>query len=192
MIDPAHSAEAIVQEALTQYFTTPLPPRLGREIYLTIRRRLRASRYMSIEHADDVFQQTLCDAVSYLKKHGGGGAVRHTRGWLHRISLNATRHYLTAQSSTDSPAVVSLDALLDGEVQLPDNSSSGDDLATVRRAIARLRRRHQEVIRLELLDGLDSQAIQKRMRIASYSYFRKLKCEAYQALRHEICQLCAN
>jgi len=189
MKDPAHAAGALVQEAFLPFFH--VPPGLGRELYLTIRRRLRANRYLGEEHTDEVFQQTLCDAFSYLSRHGGA-AIRHTRGWLHRISKNATLHYLEARSTVDSPVHAPLDALLEGDAQLADGPSAGDDLARVRQTIASLRPRHQEVIRLELIEGLNAAESQRVMGIESNAYFRKLKCEAYQALRDEISRLCAN
>jgi RNA polymerase sigma factor (sigma-70 family) len=191
MKDPAHAADAIVHEAFTPFFTGALPPSLGREIYLTIRRRLRASRYVGDEHADEVFQQVMFDAYSYLARHGGGHEIRHTRGWLHRISLNATLHYLSEHPQADSSSPSSLTALLEGEIQLPDSSASSD-LERVRQAIDRLRPRHQEVLRLELVEGLPAKEIQRRMNILSNAYFRKLKCEAAKALREEISNLYAN
>jgi DNA-directed RNA polymerase specialized sigma24 family protein len=189
MKDPAHAAGVLVQEAFQPFFD--LPPELGRELYLTIRRRLQANRYLGEEHADEVFQQTLCDAFSYLSRHGGA-AIRHTRGWLHRISKNATLHYLEARSEVDSPANPPLDALLEGEALLADGPSAGDDLARVLRALEALRPRHQQVIRLELVEGLEDAESQKKMEIESNAYFRKLKCEAYRALKDEISRLDAN
>lgn len=189
MKDPAHAAGALVQEAFLPFFD--LSPELGRELYLTIRRRLRANCYLGEEHADEVFQQTLCDAFSYLSRNGGA-AIRHTRGWLHRISRNATLHYLEARSEVDSPATTSLDTLLEGKAQLADTPSAGDDLALIRRAIAGLRPRHQQIIRLELVDCLEDAESQKEMGIESNAYFRKLKCEAHHALRDEISRLRAN
>lgn len=189
MKDPAHAAGALVQEAFLPFFD--LSPELGRELYLTIRRRLRANRYLGEEHADEVFQQTLCDAFSYLSRNGGA-AIRHIRGWLHHISRNATLHYLETRSEVDSPATTSLDALLEGEAQLADASSASDDLALVYQAIAGLRPRHQQVIRLELAEGKKDAEIQREMGIESNAYFRKLKCESYRALRDEISRLCAN
>ncbi len=190
MKDPAHAAGALAQEAFIPFFD--LSPELGREIYLTIRRRLRANRYLGEEHADEVFQQTLCDAFLYLSRHGGA-AIRHTRGWLHRVSRNATLHYLEARSEVDSPAITtSLDTLLEGEAQLADTSSTSDDLELVRRAIAGLRPRHQQIIRLELVDCLEDAESQKEMGIDSNAYFRKLKCEAHHALKNELYRLRAN
>ena len=138
MTDPAHAAGTLVQEAFLPFFTEPLPVRLGREIYLTIRKRLQSNRYIGDEHTDEVFQQTLCDAFSYLKRHGGE-TVRHTRGWLHRISKNALLHYLEDRSTVDSPIVSSLDALIEGDAQFADTSVTSDGIALVRRAIGRLR-----------------------------------------------------
>lgn len=191
MTDPAHTAGTLVREAFLPFFPEPLPAGLGREIYLTIRRRLQASRYVSDEHTDEVFQQTLCDAFSYLQRHGGE-SVRHTRGWLHRISKNATLHYLEARATVDSPAVSSLDALIEGDAQFIDTSVTSDGIALVRRAIGRLRPRFREVLVRELIEGLDDAEIQKRMKIQSNRYFRKLKCEALKALRQEISQISAN
>jgi DNA-directed RNA polymerase specialized sigma24 family protein len=191
MTDPAHAAGTLLQEAFLPFFAEPLPAGLGREIYLTIRRRLQASRYVGYEHTDEVFQQTLCDAFSYLKRHGGK-TVRHTRGWLHRISKNATLHYLEARSTVDSPAVSSLDALIEGDAQFTDTSVTSDGMALVRRAIDRLRPRFRQVLVRVLIEGLDDAEIQKRMKIQSNLYFRKLKCEALKALRQEISRLSAN
>ncbi len=191
MTDPAHAAGTLVQEAFLPFFTEPLPVRLGREIYLTIRKRLQSNRYIGDEHTDEVFQQTLCDAFSYLKRHGGE-TVRHTRGWLHRISKNALLHYLEDRSTVDSPIVSSLDALIEGDAQFADTSVTSDGIALVRRAIGRLRPRFREVLVRELIEGLDAAEIQERMKIRSNPYFRKLKCEAFKALRQEIFRLSAN
>lgn len=188
MKDPAHAANLMVEQVLTPFFPEALPPCLGREIYATIRKRLQASHRADREHADEVFQRTVFNAYLYLVRNGGR-KVRHTRGWLHRISVNATSGYLAEISETAPPPTFSssspLDFLIEGKAQLGDNADAVD-LERVRKAFAALRPRHRELIRLEMVEGLEDEEIQKRMKIDSNGYFRKLKCEAMKALRAKL------
>jgi len=192
-----HVADTIVRETFTPYFLETLPPCLGREIYLSIRRRLRTESYLSDEHADEVFQRVVVSAYSYLARHGGH-KIRHTRGWLHRISVNATLRYLKERSKErsrfETPTTTNLTELLEGESQLPDDDSADNniDLDLVHRAIDNLRPRHQEILRLQMVESLPDPEIQQRMSISSNAYFRKLKCEATKALRAALIRLSAN
>lgn len=186
-------ADTIVQETFTRYFSEALPPRLGREIYLSIRRRLQTESYSGDEHADEVFQRVVVNAYSYLERHGGH-EIRHTRGWLHRISVNATLRYLKERSRFDTSTTTDLAELLEGESQLPDDDSADHniDLDLVHRAIDSLRPSYQEILRLQMSESLPDPEIQQCMKIASNAYFRKLKCEALKALRAAIIRLSAN
>jgi DNA-directed RNA polymerase specialized sigma24 family protein len=190
MKDPAHAANLILEEVLTPFFPGALPPFLGREIYMTIRRRLQASRRADRDHADEVFQRTVVNAYLYLERNGGRN-VRHTRGWLHRISVNATSRYLAELSGTEPLPSSPFNSLIEGEIQLGDNADAVD-LELVREAFGELRPRHQELIRLELVEGLPGEEIQRRMGISSNGYYRKLKCEALKALRASISRLSTN
>ena len=183
MKDATFAADRIVGEAFAPFFSEGLPSGLGREILLTIRRRLRAAgRYLDDEHADEVFQRVVVEAYVYLVRHGGH-EVRHVRGWLHSVSLRATRFYLSEQSRFDPLTSFSLNAAVDVEVQPSDDAKN---LERIGEAIRSLRPRYQELMRLELVAGLSPTQIQERMSISSNAYFRKLKCEAYKALREEI------
>lgn len=188
-----HVANTMVQ-ALTPYVAEALPPDLGREIYLSIRRRLRTD-----EHADEVFQQVVVSAYSYLERHKDHQIhIRHTWGWLHRISVNATWRYLKMRSIErsrfETSTTTDLTELLEGKSQLPDDDSADTniDLDLVHRAIASLRPSYQKVLRLQSVESLPDSEIQQRMGISSNAYFRKLKCEALKALRAAILRLSAN
>lgn len=187
-----HVADTMVQ-ALTPHFAEALPPGLGREIYLSIRRGLRTESYSSDEHADEVFQRVMVNAYSYLARHGSQ-QIRHTRGWLHRIRVNATLRYLKERSRFDTSTTTNLTELLEGESQLPDDDSADNniDLDLVHRAIDSLRPSYQEILRLQMSESMPDPEIQQRMKIASNAYFRKLKCEALKALRAAIIRLSAN
>jgi len=191
-----HVANTMVQ-ALTPYVAEALPPGLGREIYLSIRRRLRTESYQSDEHADEIFQRVMVNAYSYLAQHEGQ-EIRHSRGWLHRIRVNTTLQYLKERSKErdrfDTSTTTDLTELLEGKSQLPDDDSADTniDLDLVHRAIASLRPSYQEVLRLQSVESLPDSEIQQRMGISSNSYFRKLKCEALKTLRAAILRLSAN
>jgi DNA-directed RNA polymerase specialized sigma subunit len=74
------------------------------------------------------------------------------------------------------------------ELELPEDSIE-IILERVHESILNLKPRYQEVIRLALYEGLPSTEIQKRMKITSSAYLRKLKCEATKALREELSKL---
>ena len=133
---------------------------------------------------------TVVNAYVYLARNGGRH-VRHTRGWLHRISVNTMTGYLAELSDTEPPASTPLQALIEGEAQLGDNAEVVDD-ERVREALKALRPRHQELIQLEMVEGLPDEEIQQRMGIAGNGYYRKVKCEAFKALRARISALSTN
>lgn len=185
MKDFAYVADRIIGGAFAPFFSEELPPYLGREILLAIRRRLRvAGRYLGDEHVDEVFQRVVVEAYSYLARHGSN-EVRHVRGWLHRISIRVTRSYLLEYFRFDSLTTSSLNAAVDSEIQ-PLDDSNDELLRRVSEAINNLKPRYQEVVRLDLIERLPSAEVQERMRIASFAYFRRLRCEALKALRKEI------
>jgi DNA-directed RNA polymerase specialized sigma24 family protein len=188
MKDFSYAADRIVGDALAPFFSRELPPYLGQEIFLAIRRRLWvADRYLDDEHADEVFQRVVVEAYFYLTRHGSN-KIRCVREWLHHISLKTTRSYLSEHSRFDPLTTPCLNIVINHETESSDDSNELL-LGRVHEAIFKLQQRHQEVIRLILDEGLSSTEIQKRMKISSSAYFQKLKCEATKALRGELSKL---
>jgi DNA-directed RNA polymerase specialized sigma24 family protein len=185
MKDPAHVADEVVRKALSPVLREAIPPNLGREVYCKIRRRLRSEGLAGDDHAQEVFSLAMLDACEYLHRHSGN-EIRHPRGWLHVVANHATLRYLREfkpKNTTD------LEPLLRGEVQCePDSSFASDEgvLKLVRETIEDLPPRYRQLIWLDLGERLSPGDIRRRMRISTDGYWRKLKSEAFSALREAL------
>jgi DNA-directed RNA polymerase specialized sigma24 family protein len=59
-------------------------------------------------------------------------------------------------------------------------------LAIIRQAEEKLPPRHRKLVHLDLVEGLSAEEIQERMQIHSHLYFKKLKHEAFAALKRAV------
>jgi DNA-directed RNA polymerase specialized sigma24 family protein len=87
--------------------------------------------------------------------------------------------------------MTSVVATLEGECEFLGANLQSEEriLQLVREAISSLPPRFQEFIVLDLVERREPQEIRKKMKISSESYFRKIKCEAFFALRAALSSL---
>jgi DNA-directed RNA polymerase specialized sigma24 family protein len=176
--DPGFLANGLVS-SLSGYFED-LPSGLGREVYGAIKKRLRSEGFLDSFHAEEVLQMALTSAVKYLKRNGGG-KIRQPRAWFHALGRRACIDYLkdlTVQSSC------SLSSVMDDAVGLSNTTLTDQQvLLLLRQAIQQLRPRHQRLIQLDLVECQTPAKIQESLQLPSNGAFRKLKYEAFSALR---------
>lgn len=179
--DPGRLAETLVSRTLSPFFGESVTSGLGREIYATIRSRLRYRGIADPYHAEEILALTLFHAFNHLKDNRRH-VIENPRAWLHEIARNTLVRYLKKNPQFDSETIYQV---LEGEIELPEFSDE-KVLNIVRKAIEGLPPRYQQLIQLDLVEGLSSQEIQEQMSIKSYGYFRKLKSEAFSGLRKAI------
>jgi len=175
----------VLVSALSAYFGDDrLPPRLGGEVFLIIRKRLRSEGLFDCGHAEEVLSIALTNAVKYLQRHGGE-EVRQPRAWLHMLCRRACIDYLKEVATHDLPK---LPRPADCELELLDSAAVSEEyaLASIHRAIQLLRPRHRWLIFLDIIECQSPNEIQVNMQLASNGAFRKLKHEAFLALREAI------
>jgi DNA-directed RNA polymerase specialized sigma24 family protein len=175
-----HLADCLVS-SLSDCF----PPRLGREAYSLIKRRLRSEGFFDSFHAEEVFSIALTNALKYLRTHGPS-EIRNPEAWFHTLCRRACIAYLQNDAVKSQYTLLSV---LDGHVELSAaDTSLADDriLMVIRRAIQQLRPRLQQLIVLDLIECRPPAQIQKAMQIPSNGVFRKLKHEAFRGLREAV------
>jgi DNA-directed RNA polymerase specialized sigma24 family protein len=169
--------------SLSQYFEPPLPENLGEEGLRSIKKYLKSNRLAGDLHAEEVFAAAIANAFRYLR-FNGGTRIRHPRGWFHTLCRRACFDYLAFIQPSGA-----------GEENLsaaPNALSDEQTQVIVRQAIQRLHPRHQRFIRLDLVECRPADQIQESLHIPSDGAFRKLKYEAFKALRKSIRELVAS
>jgi DNA-directed RNA polymerase specialized sigma24 family protein len=185
MKDPAHVADELVEKALSPFFSEGMHPHLGHEVFCKLRKRLRLEGLPGDDHAEEVFSLIILDAYEYLNRHSGA-EIRHPRGWLHAVSHNATLRYLQEVKSKNLKALM---PVLHGEVACKPGASLASEESVqqfVRDAIRGLPPRYRQLIWLDLVETLPASEIRRSMNIGTDGYFRKLKSEAFSALRRAL------
>lgn len=172
----SHPANRAVHDLLASYGYSA-SPHLGAELWGAILKDLRHEG-LPHTHADDIFQQMLTQAAGWLD------ANRHVplenpRAWLHAIRRHVTIDYLVDAR----PRAIDPQHFPIIEIQGVDSDTALD---LVHKALKHLPPRHQELILLDLGEGLEHHEIRERMHIKSDGYFRKLKSEAFRALREAL------
>ena len=182
--DPAHWAETLTKEAVTPFLEGRFSPNLGRKTYHWIRGQLFPEGIGDHSHAEEIFDRALSDAYAYLHRHGGD-KVRHPDSWFYAICRNATTRYLIELSPN-----LPLEALIEGDksyiqLQHVQNASRSQEqmFQELLETMEKLSPRHREFLRLDICECLPPNEIQQRMGIRSANYFRRLKSEAFKALR---------
>jgi DNA-directed RNA polymerase specialized sigma24 family protein len=167
--------------SLSCYFDADLlPPKLGSDLYGLVWRRLRYEGYPDRFHVEEVFSMALINALRHLCQHGGAN-IRQPLAWFRVLWLRACIDYLKALAVHRRHNLL---PLLEGEILFFDTTLTEErTLAAIRRAVKRLRPRHRKLVVLELLERLPSAEIEAAMRLPSNGAFRKLKHEAFRALR---------
>lgn len=159
-----------------------MPPNLGRDAYRSILRLLSPEGLGDDLHAEEIFSRALINAYAHLGKHGGE-SVDFPRAWFLAICRHETIRYLKELSTPTVP----LNELIAGNEPLVFPVRHEERLLEeVRKAIKQLTPRQQEFIRLDLQECLPEKEIQAKMGINSLAYLRKLKCEAFRALRNAL------
>lgn len=189
-MDPAHRANTLFHEAFAPFFEDPLPPDLGRELFRTGLKQLHAQGLHNEQDGEEVFSRMMMNALDHLRRNGAS-SIRNPRAWFHAICRNAVRRYVAETVQQDA---LTFDMLLGGERNLLDTGLYSEEriLKLIRHAIQDLPPRYKEFILLDLEQALSPQEIQEQMEIRSYGYFRKLKHEAFSALRAAIKALVEN
>lgn len=138
-------------------------------------------------HAEEIFDTSLSNALKHLKKHGGA-SVAYPNSWFKAIVRNETTRYLRQMHS--SHLVWLEDVLAGGEIITQPSEEIDSDreavMDLVRDGIEKLTPRQRELILYDLADRFTPSEIQDKMGIRSKGYFRKLKCEAFKALREAV------
>ena len=189
-MEPAHRANTLFHEAFDPFFQDPLPPNLGSELFRTGLKQLHAQGLHNEEDGEEAFSTMMVNALDYLRRNGAS-TIQNPRAWFHAICRNAVRRYVAETLRQDA---LTFDMLLGGESSLLDTGLYSEEriLKVIRKAIQGLPPRYREFILLDLEEALPPREIQERMEIKSYGYFRKLKHEAFSALRAAIKALVEN
>ena len=164
------------------------PDGLGREVYLTIKKRMRLERRPEPEHTGEVFGRTLAAVVGHFERHGRA-SVKNLRAWVYSIARNAGTNYLRALARRSEPRDRDTvrDDVLEGKLTTTEAGFHSDaelDQALLA-ALDTLPPRQRELIVLDFFERLTPADICKRMGIG-LGYFPKAKCLAFQALRQEL------
>lgn len=157
---------------------------LGAELLKAIQGDLAAQELRDKDDAWEVFDQLIVDAFSHLERHGGS-AIRQPRAWLHQIRRRATERYLRNRAHEKRAGGVPLEVALEGGAQLPDEIPP-DTLERVREIILSLPARHRDFLRLDVVESLPTEEIQRRLGIRTPATFRKRRSQAMKALREAI------
>jgi DNA-directed RNA polymerase specialized sigma24 family protein len=172
--------------SLSEYFDDRLPPSLGREAYGLIKKQLRRAGLFDDCHAEEVLSMALTDAIGYLRRHEGGAGIRQPRAWFHTLCRHTCSKYLRRHVTSGTSYAYPLWMEAEAEL-LSDASLSEEHIFTVlRQALKHLRARQQQFIVLELVECLPPAKLREVMQLPSDGAFRKLKHEAFTALRGAI------
>jgi len=177
--DPAHCAQTLTEQAFSPFLDGRFPKDLGRKGYLSIRRLLVPEAMNDDTHAEEIFDRALSKAYAFLHENGGE-AVRSPQAWFLRICRNETIRYLIELSPR-----IPLESLLEGDEKYTRQPSRSQArlFQLLLDTIAELPPRHRELLRLDICECLSADEIQRKMGIRSTNYFRRLKSEAFKALR---------
>lgn len=131
--------------------------------------------------ADDVAQETIIRVVGNIRKYRPGTRFR---AWVYRIALNICRNKATRKRHVSFDGIPE-DALSPlpkrPELATPAGAAeSGDEIARVRVALARLAMPFQEIVRLRLYQGLSFREIAQALDVPEGT----LKSRMHHAIRH--------
>lgn len=131
--------------------------------------------------ADDVAQETIIRVVGNIRKYRPGTKFR---AWVYRIALNICRNKATRKRHVSFDGIPE-DALSPLPMRPGPQSptlpaESGDEIARVRGALARLAEPFQEIVRLRLYQGLSFREIAAALDVPEGT----LKSRMHHAIRH--------
>lgn len=177
----ARHFNGLTHAAFYPYFGERLAPNLGSVASSEIRCRLQRERHDVGTHVEEIFSNGITSSLSFLTRKGGA-SVRDPNKWFRRICWHETTEYMI---SLDRRNHRRLDDLMEGIQVLttPPTLSDEEIYPIINLAIARLRPQHRRLILLDLVACKSPEEIQGILGLESISYFRKVKSEAFSALR---------
>lgn len=192
MKDFAAIADEMIDLAISPVFEAqtgePLPQQSGRAFAGTIRNVISRAGVRGEHHVEDAFSVFIINVCAYLGRYPAT-RIEQPVHFLHRSAGNTARRYLDQLRVTGSKVTDPLDeaqvervAGKDGLGELNRSYLRGEILA----ALETLPARYSELLQLDLIEELSPLEIQMQMGIGSENYFRKLKCEAFKALRNAL------